>query len=196
MNGPKRARKHNSCGPKTDALRERILRVPSKQEFLKQTYKNKEDRPQHSPTQQLLALQGKAAKGIPAKGGDQANQRRNFNHSGEAALPEQFPESPCQRQPISAGRAALDLRHDQCRAKNHHERKHFVGERIAERKNTASAVNKMLENDSPTDSECSHESRINQQTPAAAQSFFVQKNLMQDSFGWWSLEGGKGRTVS
>src|SRR6266700_2722032 len=41
MNGPKRARKHNSCGPKTDALRERILRVPSKQEFLKQTYKNK-----------------------------------------------------------------------------------------------------------------------------------------------------------
>src|SRR6266567_9318740 len=107
MNGPKRARKHNSCGPKTDALRERILRVPSKQEFLKQTYKNKEDRPQHSPTQQLLALQGKAAKGIPAKSRYQAHQYGNLDKSDEAALPEQFPESPSQRQAVGAWRAAL-----------------------------------------------------------------------------------------
>src|SRR6266446_3619039 len=144
MNGPKRARKHNSCGPETDALRQRILRVSPKQEFLKQAHKNKENRPQHSPTQQLLAVQGKAPKGIPAKGGDQANQDGNFDKSDEAALPEQFPESACQRQTISAGRAALDSRHNQRGAKNDHERKHFVGERIAERKNTACGMNKML----------------------------------------------------
>src|SRR6266568_6050552 len=137
MNGPKRARKHNSGGPETDAVRECVLRVSPKQEFLKQAHKNKENRPQHSPTQQLLALQGKAAKGIPSKGRYQAHQYGNFDKSDEGALPEQFPESPSEGQAVSAWRAALDSRHDQGGAKNDHERKHFEGERIAERKNTA-----------------------------------------------------------
>src|SRR6266699_2547217 len=166
MNGPKRARKHNSGGPETDAVRECVLRVSPKQEFLKQAHKNKENRPQHSPTQQLLALQGKAAKGIPSKGRYQAYQYGNFDKSDEGA------------------------------AKNDHERKHFEGERIAERKNTACGMNKILQDDSTAESEPGHEGRINQKAPAAAHSFVVQKNLMENSFGWRSLKRGSRRSIS
>src|SRR6266704_674305 len=196
MNGPERARKHNSSGPETDAVRECVLRVSPKQEFLKQAHKNKEDRPQHSPTQQLLALQGKAAKGIPAKSRYQANQYGNLDKSDEAALPEQFPESPSQRQTVGDWRAALDSRHNQGGAKNDYERKHFEGERIAERKNTACGMNKILQDDSTAESEPGHEGRINQKAPAAAHSFVVQKNLMENSFGWRRLKRGIGRRVS
>ena len=74
MDGPKQARKQGRRRPETDALGEGVLCVSPKQEFFKQAHKNKEDRPQHSPTQQLLAMQRKVTKGIPAEGGDQANQ--------------------------------------------------------------------------------------------------------------------------
>ena len=55
-------------------MRERVLRVAPEQKFFKQAHKNKEDRPEHSPTQQLLAMQRKAAEGIPAEGHNHANQ--------------------------------------------------------------------------------------------------------------------------
>src|SRR6266702_1906493 len=196
MNGPKRARKHNSGGPEAYAVRECVLRVTPKQEFLKQAHKNEEDRPQHSPTQQLLAQQGQPAKGIPAKSCYQANQYGNLDKSDEGALPEQFPESPSEGQAVSAWRAALDSRHDQGGAKNDYERKHFEGERIAESKNTACGMKKILPDDSTAESEPGHEGRINQKAPAAAHSFVVQKNLMENSFGWRRLKRGIRRSVS
>src|SRR5437660_2462426 len=140
-------------------------------------------------------MQRNVTKGIPSEGSGQANQCCNFDPADKAALPEQFPESASQRQTISVGRTAFDLSHDQGGAKNNGETEHFVCEPIAERKNSACGANKLLQHDSTAESEPGHESRVNQQTPAAAHSFVVQKNLTEDSSGRRGLKAGSwGRT--
>jgi len=112
---PQTSTKAQPLQAETDTIRERVLRVSPKQEFFKQATKTKRQ-PTIFPTQQLFAMQRNITKGIPAKGSYQPPglKLRPIRRGSPART---IPESASNRQPINTDGSALDLSHNDRRAK-------------------------------------------------------------------------------
>src|SRR5437879_2528326 len=134
-------------------------------------------------------MRGKASKGISAKGRNQSHQCRYFNQSDQAALPEQFPEGAFNRQAINTDGLALDPPHNDRRRENHAETERFLCEQVAGREHTMGGSNELPEDKSTAESNPRHESRVNQETPARAQSAVVQENPRGKTLGRRRCEG-------
>src|SRR5215472_2947596 len=186
-------RKSKRRGPESDAASQRVLRVSAKQELFRQANEHKRDRPKNSPAQKARPMNGEAPERVSAESGNQRHKQAHFPEPEHNTEPKKPPEGLTHRQSVQVEGTPFKPRHQKRRsigsgkineiAKKYRLRCERIEPECADlqKENLAYEFKRQPK------------ARIEEQTPANPQSFFLQKNPGEQPLRRRWLKGGRWR---